>query len=46
MYNEIIDCKHDYIKIYSSMSTLIASDNLKMIKDFFIKKYYHFIIVF
>ena len=26
------------IKIYSSMSTLIASDNLKMIKDFFYKE--------
>ena len=38
MYNEIIDFKHDYIKIYSSMSTLIASDNLKMIKDFFYKE--------
>lgn len=35
MYNEIIDFKHDYMKIYSSMSTMLADNDIKGIKEFF-----------
>ena len=35
MYNEIIDFKHDYMKIYSSMSAMIADNDIKGIKEFF-----------
>lgn len=38
MYNEIIDFKHDYLKIYSSMSSMLADDDINGIKNFFYKE--------
>lgn len=38
MYNEIIDFKHDYMKIYSSMSTMLADDDINGVKEFFYKE--------
>ena len=35
MYNEISDFKHDYMKIYSSMSMLIANNKSKELKEYF-----------
>lgn len=35
MYDEISDFKHDYMKIYSSMSMLIATGNIKELKEYF-----------
>lgn len=38
MCNEVRDFKHDYMKIYSSMSTLIASNSMEQLKFFFEKE--------
>lgn len=35
MYNEIRDFKHDYMKIYTSMSTMLADNNIEAVKEFF-----------
>lgn len=35
MYNEISDFKHDYMKIYSSMSILLVNDKIEELKQYF-----------
>lgn len=38
MYDEISDFKHDYMKIYSSMSILIANGDIEELKKYFSKE--------
>lgn len=38
MYDEISDFKHDYMKIYSSMSILIANDKIDELKRYFFEE--------
>ncbi len=38
MYDEIRDFKHDYMKIYSSMSVLLKENKIDELKDFFDKE--------